>query len=415
MAVALASSLVLAAEAHADKIPTAESLVPVGEKQLMAPHPVEPAKIAYKPGKGLWLGSADGLFALTTRLRVQLLSTVEKASDDPSELGLMLRRARVQFEGHAFGKHNQFKVELAVSPNDLRMTELDGTVVTRESPLLSWFADFDHLRDATVRIGQYKIPFSRQRVISSGNLQMVDRSIANAEFNLDRDIGIELRSKDLFGLGLLRYSAGVYNGEGRSAFDNGDRHLLYLARLELLPLGMFKDYSEADFQRLARPGLSLGVAYAYAPRAELTHLNQGRVPADGGTTDFHTVAADAMVKYLGFTLQAELFYRTGKRQNGGDLDGMGILIPTQPVRKGYGWMAQAGYLLPGQPIELAGRFSQVKGIGTTSLSDLNAAGGALSFCFARHPFKLQADVFQLWGEDFGDGTTRIRVQLQLAL
>ena len=44
-------------------------------------------------------------------------------------------------------------------------------------------------------------------------------------------------------------------------------------------------------------------------------------------------------------------------------------------------------------------------------SELGVAG---SYYFARHPFKLQGDVFRLWDDDFGDGDTRMRVQLQLA-
>ena len=72
------------------------------------------------------------------------------------------------------------------------MTNSGSNVILRESPLLSYYLEFDYLRDLTVRVGQYKIPFSRQRVISSGNQQMVDRSIANGEFNLDRDIGIDI-------------------------------------------------------------------------------------------------------------------------------------------------------------------------------------------------------------------------------
>ncbi len=41
--------------------------------------------------------------------------------------------------------------------------------------------------------GQTKLPGNIERVISSGNLQQVDRSLLNSRFNIDRDMGIQLR------------------------------------------------------------------------------------------------------------------------------------------------------------------------------------------------------------------------------
>jgi len=370
-------------------------------------------KIKWKPGKGLAVESNDGQFELITRVRVQMLATGQKEEGSDEELGLMLRRARLQFIGKAFGEHNKFKAELAFSPRDLRFTTLDATVVPRESPLLTWYLEFDHIRDLTVRVGQYKIPFSRQRVISSGNQELVDRSIANGEFNLDRDIGVDIRSKDLFGLGMLRYYAGIYNGEGRSVFANGDKNLMYLARFEFLPLGLFKDYSEGDLERLEKPGLSIGAAFAYAKDAGGNRVNRG-APADGGTTDQRTAVLDATFKYQGLSLSSEFFWRAGDRNPGGAVDDLGMLIPEEAPRDGTGWFAQAGYLFPTLPLQFAGRYGEVRGSGTSSLSTQHEGGAAVSYYFAGHPLKIQGDLFRLWASDFSDGTTRGRVQLQAA-
>ena len=87
--------------------------------------------------------------------------------------------------------------------------------------------------------------------------------------------------------------------------------------------------------------------------------------------------------------------------------------------KGVGFMivtlmfAQAGYLLPRTNFEVAGRFGQVIAADDSALGDENEAGIAVSYYPGQHPFKIQADVFQLWGdEDLGDGETRARVQMQ---
>ena len=42
-------------------------------------------------------------------------------------------------------------------------------------------------------VGQTKLPGNRERVISSANLQQVDRSLLNSRFNIDRDFGFQLR------------------------------------------------------------------------------------------------------------------------------------------------------------------------------------------------------------------------------
>ena len=281
--------------------------MPEKDKQLLfAKHPLDEDSPAYfKPGTGLVLQSKNKLFMIAPRLRVQLRETVDVVSEvgEPREVeqSFQLRRARVQFKGHVFGEHNKYKLELAFSPRDLGMR--DG-VVTR-SPLLTWYVEFDYLRDLTVRAGQYKIPYSRQRVISSGDLELVDRSLANGEFNLDRDIGLDIRSNDLFGLGgRLRYYAGLYVGEGRDHYENESLvaddaqagGLMYLARLEVLPMGDFKDYSEVDFKRSPKPRLSLGAAYAFLDEAKGTRGILGSAPEDGGTTDYHNFTADMLLK-----------------------------------------------------------------------------------------------------------------------
>ena len=406
--------LLVTTPAWAEKIPSDKALLPEGEQARVGEHVVDAAAIKYRPGKGLAITSTDKAFSLVTRLRLQTLLTVDKENSEDVETGIMLRRARLQFAGHVFGEHNKFKTEFAFSPRDLSFTSIDGNTFPRETPLLSWYVELDHLRDLTVRFGQYKIPFSRQRLVSSGDLQMVDRAIANGEFNLDRDIGVDIRSKDLFGLGLFRYYLGVYNGEGRSAFSNGNTDFMYLGRFEVLPLGMFKDFSEGDFERLERPGLAIGVAYSFAPNARGERVNRSGSFADGGTADFHSVAADVTLKWVGLSLSAEFFLRDTKRNPGSATDEMGAAIAVEQARKGIGWFVQAGYLLPKMPIEFVGRFGQIIAGDDSKLSDQNEAGLAASYYFAQHPFKLQADAFRLWGDEFSEGTTRARVQVQVA-
>ncbi|MEM1031420.1 MAG: hypothetical protein AAGN82_13815 [Myxococcota bacterium] len=291
------------------------------------------------------------------------------------------------------------------------------------------YLELDHLRDLTLRAGQYKIPYSRQRVISSGKQQLVDRSLANGEFNQDRDIGLDLRSYDLFGLdGRLRYYAGVYMGEGRD-FGSGnataDFALHYLGRLEVLPLGDFADYREADLERHPNPKLSLGAAYAYLDDAQRLRGVLGERPEDGGTTDYHSANVDYVFKWRGLSSSGELLWRRGRRNEGPQADGQ-----AEAPRNGFGGFIQTGYLVPGMPLEVAVRYSGVRGLGAfrsgrldgadldgaTALDRRDRVATGLSYYFAGHPLKLQADLSSTWREGSARQSERLgRLQLQLSL
>jgi hypothetical protein len=395
-------------------------LVPGWEEARLEDRDVAEAKVRFRPGKGLEVRSTDGDFSVALRLRAQILYDLVR---EPAEDGgggatfteaLQIRRARVGFSGNVFGEHNRYKFELAVSPRD-EQTTATGVGLT---PLLDWYLTFDHLPAATVLVGQYKVPFNRQRVISSGSMQMVDRSLIQAEFNLDRDLGAEVRASEPLG-GLLRYYAGVFIGEGRNAYEERQPGLMYLGRLELLPFGEFEDYVVTDFERSLRPRLSLGAAYAYQQNSRVDRGVLGRPPTDGGTTDFRHLTADVLFQLGGGSLLAEGFLRRGFRTPGDATDGDGAPLPVARPRDGWGFFVQGGYLLPRSGFELTARYGELHptgGPGTTAasaLTELHEAGVGANYFFAQHTLKLQADYFRLW-EDAGPaaGSDQVRVLLE---
>lgn len=424
---------------------TENPLRPPGEEALLDAHPVAMEKARFRPGKGLEISSEDGRFSLITRLRAQLRYTFEHdgmleeddatQGTDTMQQSLQLRRARLQFVGHIFNKHNKFKAEIGISPKDMGLQSGGGM---KHSPMLTWYFEFDYLRDATVRMGQYKIPYNRQRVISSGNLMLVDRSLANGEFNLDRDVGFDLRSKDLGGLGKkLRYYAGIYLGEGRDSYRPTDFGMQYLVRVEYLPLGNFKDYHESDMRRIGKPRLSLGGAASFIDNAKNNRGIKGKTPTDGGRTDVFSATGDFMFKYSGLSVQGAMFYRKGIRDFGTDelpvldadgneqTDGNGDLVTAvveEAPRTALGWHGQVGYLIPHLPIEFAGRYAQVRPIGEdasdSSVKRSDEVVGGFSYYIAGHPTKLQFDYTHGWQRSMTDALAKqydmVRVQLQLA-
>jgi phosphate-selective porin OprO/OprP len=398
------------------------------------PKPVDPKKdppkverFHFRPGEGFELATADGKYALRIRARLQIRydAEVPHVKGEPSTHLLQIRRARLQFTGNVFGKHNRYYIQLGFAPRDMLGGLVEGSEQIRYNPVRDARLEFTYLRDATVWVGQMKVPFSRQRVISSGNQQFVDRSSVNEEFNLDRDIGLQLRSDDVAGLGKLKYAAGLFLGDGRNAYQLTRTGVLVVGRVSVHPLGEFKDESEADLERMRRPGLSLGGAYAYHDDAPGDRGIHGVRPADGGTTDLHNATADLMFKWRGLSVASAFHVRRARRRNPGDaVDAEGMPVPVAAPRDGLGFFTQVGYLLPPIDLELAARYSFVRGRrgAVTSLVDRDELGGGLSYYFIGHNLKLQLDYFRVWDASLGAtpraaiaaGDDRVRLQLQLA-
>jgi phosphate-selective porin OprO and OprP len=373
-----------------------------------APRQIDPNDIIFKPGSGLKITSQDDEFSLALRLRSQMLYTLDQ--EDPNQewtQGMQIRRARLTFKGNVFGAHNKYKFELAVSPKDIGLKPMEGL---SRSPLLDYYFHFDHLNNLNLRMGQYKLPYSRQRVVSSGNLQLVDRSLANAEFNLDRDVGLDLRSKNLFSQDMFRYHLGIFMGEGHSSYQSSTFDFLYLGRLEVLPFGFFADYSESNLSRNSEPKLSLGMAFAYIDEAKRNSGIIGDIPLDGGTTDIWNATGDLSYRQGSFSFDGAVFWREGQR-NTESIEATQIEAP----RNGLGYYAQMGVLLPRQ-LEISGRYGKTMPISDeSSLDESNELGFGVNRYMAKHSFKIQADYFRLWSLDqFSDGGNRIRFQIQMA-
>lgn len=385
---------------------------PRREHLLLPPEPVGAGPVKFAAGKGLEVKSRDGRFALSLSLRTGFMYSGRRIGAGPYEHALEIRRLRLVFAGNVFSKHLKYFVQLALAPRELNF---EGGVA-RSGPLLDNYVVFDRVRDANVRIGVYRVMYSRERNIADINPLLIDRSLANAEFNVDRDIGLDIRSEDIGGLGKLRYYAGVFMGDGRDQNRFSDPGLMYTARLDFLPFGLFDDFEASDLARLRRPRLSLGFAYAFNDRARNDRGVLGSPPADGGTTNYHNLTADLMFKWAGFSVEAAYLWRDGRRNPGAAVDAMGLPVPVAAPRSGYGWMAQAAFLIPHTNLEPAVRTSGIRGQGDTAMPDRNELGGGLNYYFSGHNLKLQLDYFSTWDRGAADlAGDLVRLQFQVAL
>jgi phosphate-selective porin OprO/OprP len=423
---------------------TAEALPTPALLTTSAPEDADPVDeegegvlLAFEPGEGVLISTPDHRFEMNIRTRGMLLFTVDVPEPDATgnradpHLDLDVRRARISIQGRLFDPHVRYRLQLAIAPRDMLETTYaeagnSGSFAVagapRRSPLLDWYLELQHLRELHVRVGQFIVPFNRHRVTSSSSLQLVDRSLSSGEFHLDRDLGIQAYSPDVGGLGWLRYYAGVFMNEGRDGLFGGDLGLLYVGRVEVLPLGLFNDYSEGDLDRSSTPRLSVGVGYAFAHRSHLTQSTVGQPISDGGTIDSHNAEVDAVFLWQGLSLLSEVQLREGWHHAG---DPTVTPDATMRARRGVGWFGQAGFLLPDVPVEIAARYGFTLPTGPRGESPVAARselGAGVNVYFHRHALKLQLDVFHLWddapganGAAFERGEQRVRVMLQASL
>ena len=127
-----------------------------------------------------------------------------------------------------------------------------------------------------LKAGQFKAPFGRQELTSSGNQQFVDRSIASVLFAPARQIGLQIHGQ----LGnaqvpdMITWAGGIFNGNGinRSLGEN-DKYE-YTGRVMFSPFGNV-GYSESNLEHYDMR-FSIGAGY--------NNNNQIFFPATGDPT-----------------------------------------------------------------------------------------------------------------------------------
>jgi phosphate-selective porin OprO/OprP len=116
--------------------------------------------------------------------------------------------------------------------------EQDG----RTLKLLDWYIDLAPKAAARARIGQFKVPFGRQELVSDNKLQMTSRGIASDFFAPGRDRGAMFHGGT--DTQQVQYKVGVFNGTGLALSQNVDKSLAYAARLTATSSGPFLDVED---------------------------------------------------------------------------------------------------------------------------------------------------------------------------
>lgn len=180
----------------------------------------------------------DSLYAINMRFRMQnrfFYESEDGANLSPSSLGFLVRRLRFRLDGFLFDPRLAYYIQLSFSRNDLGLTNSDVAEPIRDAMIYYHFSPKFY-----IGFGQSKLPGNRQRVVSSGNLQLPERSPVNNLLTLDRDVGVFFYATLPLGQQVVRFKGAISSSEGRNALPR-DAGLAYTLRAEWLPLGKFKN------------------------------------------------------------------------------------------------------------------------------------------------------------------------------
>lgn len=335
--------------------------------------------------KGIQYQTEDSTFYVNFRFRMQnRLKYTSVGGDDFSvkDFEARVRRLRLRMDGFIYNPKLTYSLQLAFTKGDLDMDDTGYANIVRDAVIFYNFTD-----NFFVSFGINKLPGNRQRVNSSGALQFSERSLVNANFNVDRDFGIKAHYEARLGNVPLNLAAAITTGEGRVS-DKTDGGLAYTGRAEILPFGEFKnggDYSEGDLEREETPKLSIGGGFSYNEGAKRSRGQTGKFMPEA--RNLETTFIDGIFKYAGWAYQAE--YMKLHTQNPIQFDGENKAIYNY---KGYGVNQQLSYLLDDEEgYEIAARYTLLnphKDIQTYE-KDLDVLELGLTKYFRAHRLKIQ--------------------------
>ena len=314
---------------------------------------------------------------------------------DPVDINFSVRRARLKFGGFAFSPKLKYKIELGLSNRDIS----GANVYNRNTPryILDAVVMWNFYENFELWAGQTKLPGNIERVVSSANLQLIDRSLLNSKFNIDRDMGIQLRHKlRLGGNWIIKEKFSISQGEGRNITEGNIGGLQYTSRLELLPFGEFSskgDYSQGDLKREKSIKAMFGFTYDINENAVKSRSNMGSylIQSSGGLfeTDITTIFLDGVIKYNGFALTGEYANRDADQIEALEEDGR--TKTGAVVGAGSASNIQGSYLFKNN-FEITARYTNINFKKITRLSDLKQITFGVSKYIVGHSLKIQADI-----------------------
>lgn len=345
--------------------------LPGYDRKTPAP-PKLPFDISWKDGKTT-IQTKSSQLVISNRVQLRFTQTDPEVGDSVGSF--RVRRGKTKFDGWIYSKDLTYELQLnwPDTSNALEDANINYDFTKGKKTFM-------------VKAGQFKVPFGRQELTSSGSQQFVDRSIVSNEFAKGRDLGLQLWGTPLGGK--IDWRVGVFNGGGRNRTSNDNDAYQYNARLTWQPFGDVK-YSETDFDSKETPLFAIAAQYESNDKFGTT---------TGVDTDREIVGADVVFKYKGIFAFAEYFDAAVDREVGASFDQEGL-------------SAQVGYRFA-KPFEVALRYAAWDPSKSVANNDRTETGIAFGYYFNKHNNKIQADFRQVEDDATGRTDKEFRLQYQ---
>jgi phosphate-selective porin OprO/OprP len=259
----------------------------------------------YSFGKGIGLTSPDSIFQFNIRFRLQ--NRITYYQEDKKSYDAQIRRLRLRFDGFVGNPKFLYVIQLSFAPADVGVLEEGDEInIIRDAAFI-----YRPNKNWNFIFGQTKLPGNRQRINSSGALQLTDRTINNARFNIDRDFGFHANYSFLRqnNFSFLVKSA-ISTGEGRNFSGKKDNNVSLTGKLEILPFGKFNNdgvFFEGDLSYEKKPKLMLSVGFSQNNQAEKSQGQIGNILFENRT--LKSAFLETVFKYNGFYHSFSYFNR----------------------------------------------------------------------------------------------------------
>lgn len=337
-----------------------------------------PAAVTYDPNRGTVIRTLDGRWEFNPYAMVQLTHTIAGAGE-VTDTGFRLKVARLIFHGNALTPSLVYHVQINVA--DGRGVAEDVYLRWQATPWLALLG------------GQIEVTLNRQHITLEAYQELVERSLTDARFNLQRDIGAIAYLSDASKKHEL--TVGFFNGAGQNTI-NENRTYLASMRLAYNPWGPI-EYREADLDDNAKPKLSLAVAGAYNPERRVAGDDPDKPTI---TREIAQAVGEVTLRYRGLSITGETHLRRRYNEAGS------LLVDA-------GGFAQAGFFLIPQHLQIAARASRV-GVDLTKTDARDEEIAGVNYYVYGHRLKLQADFGHVGSQQAPKGW-RGRMQLEFFL
>lgn len=336
--------------------------------------------------KGVELESRDHKFLLQVQSRFQFRFATPSDQDPISfddysnekQREFKINRARLKVGGHAFQPWLKYYWEYELSQSNL----LDFRIMVEKWKWLS------------LKVGQWKVEFSRERFISSGEQQMMDRSFINRPFTVDRQQGIELYGHlKAAGLADFNYWVAALTGTGRGNRSNDDKHLMYFGRFQWNMLGRPLDFEGGDLEYHEKPAAILAIS-ALTNQSPYTRFSQAGGGSLEGFTDelpgryrVNQYNLESALMYKGFSWQSEWHHKNIIDRKNGD-----------STTQLQGYYIQAGYFFHSlidkfpKQLEIAARHARYRPDTRINQNQQYETSLAFNWFFSGHKNKLTSEI-----------------------